>query len=242
MINGKERKRNIILEKEVKITVENNETEMASFTAICLENNYNTQKIYAQEDYEIEDRKFEEELLRKSMEYKSQKENVQRNEEKINNRKENKPNERQPQQSKKDKFKITKFAVIFTVVIVVVGIWGVFIYKESPSYTILHTLPGSGSEPTPIGSGLKPKRPGPGSESTPAATGRPTEKSYHSKSDEIKIGYVFTNSQNNLNLRSEPSVTAKIISSIPNSTEVEVLKYDEKTIELNGEIGKWCKI
>lgn len=45
-----------------------------------------------------------------------------------------------------------------------------------------------------------------------------------------------------LNMRSGPSLSNKIILKIPDSSEVDILEYDDEVFYLEGKQGKWCKI
>ena len=56
------------------------------------------------------------------------------------------------------------------------------------------------------------------------------------------LGYVKTKEGSDLRLRSAPSIKASIIAQIPNGSTVNILEYSDKIVELNGEMGKWCKV
>ena len=62
------------------------------------------------------------------------------------------------------------------------------------------------------------------------------------KENNTPSGRVKTKEGSDLMLRAEPSIKASIIAEIPNGTTINILKYDDKIIELNGEIGRWCKV
>ncbi len=55
-------------------------------------------------------------------------------------------------------------------------------------------------------------------------------------------GYVKTKQGSNLRLRSEPSDKSTILTQIPNSSQVKILREDNKEVIVNGEKGKWLKI
>ncbi|MEE9439593.1 MAG: SH3 domain-containing protein [Saprospiraceae bacterium] len=47
---------------------------------------------------------------------------------------------------------------------------------------------------------------------------------------------------NALNLRIDPNLSAEVVIRIPDSSIVKVLYFDEETLVLEGQTGKWCKI
>ena len=62
------------------------------------------------------------------------------------------------------------------------------------------------------------------------------------KENITKSGRVKTKEGSDLMLRAEPSIKASIIAEIPNRRTVNILEYSDKIVELNGEMGKWCKV
>ncbi len=47
---------------------------------------------------------------------------------------------------------------------------------------------------------------------------------------------------NALNLRESPHLTAPVVIQIPDSSQVEVLYFDNEVLVLDGQTGKWCKV
>lgn len=55
-------------------------------------------------------------------------------------------------------------------------------------------------------------------------------------------GYVQTHEGSNLRLRSQPSLQAPVIESIPNGATLIILGYSNHLEEINGEKRKWCNV
>lgn len=53
---------------------------------------------------------------------------------------------------------------------------------------------------------------------------------------------IVNTTANELNLRSQPNLSSEVVIKIPDSSAVKILYFDEETLILDGETGKWCKI
>jgi len=47
---------------------------------------------------------------------------------------------------------------------------------------------------------------------------------------------------NMVNMRDAPSLTSNVLAKLPDSTQVQIIYYDQETLFLEGKSGKWAKI